>query len=174
MDTQIREIRKPVSFRIPRNEMDAIEGYARKHCISKSNALIHFLRKGIDADSDLRAQLNAIQQSIDKVLGHVQESIPLPSVDEISSSFSAIAHEYPAIKSGFLFGSFARGDATSDSDVDLRLVLDEKGDFSLFDLSRIKKDLERTVNRKVDIITARTIADKRMREAIEKGARHGT
>jgi len=52
MEAQTRETRKPVSFRIPRNEMALIEEYATTHRVSKSDALIHYLRKGIDADSD--------------------------------------------------------------------------------------------------------------------------
>ena len=168
MEAQTRETRKPVSFRIPRNEMALIEEYATTHRVSKSDALIHYLRKGLDADSDLRKQLDSIQQALESVLGHVQIPASLPSLSDISEAFCKIACDYPAITNGYLFGSFARGDATSDSDIDLRLEYDDASGFSLFDLARLKKDLEKALGRETDIITARAIENEKLRKAIDR------
>ena len=168
MVTQVKETRKPVSFRIPRDEMSAIEDYASKHRISKSDAMIHFLRKGLDADSELHQQLESIQLSLDLMLDRVQTRTPLPSIEEISRALCDIARDYPAITNGYLFGSFARGEATSDSDIDIRLEFDADCEFSLFDLSRLKKNLEKTLGRKTDIITARVIKNESLQKAIDR------
>ena len=48
-----------------------------------------------------------------------------------------------------LFGSFARGDSTSESDIDL--LISKKG-MTLFDILQMEEDLEKITNRKIDIV----------------------
>lgn len=57
-----------------------------------------------------------------------------------------------SVKKVYLFGSFARGEQTSKSDVDLRFETDDS--YSLVDHSNIRLDLIEALNRDVDIITA--------------------
>jgi predicted nucleotidyltransferase len=60
------------------------------------------------------------------------------------------------VKRASIFGSFARGTATSRSDVDF--LIEYKGkNKSLFDLVDLKSDLEETLERKVDVITYNSI-----------------
>lgn len=61
-----------------------------------------------------------------------------------------------AIKRAAIFGSFARGEATSTSDVDFLIEYKTKNK-SLFDLVDLKSELEDTLGRKVDIVTYRSI-----------------
>ena len=55
------------------------------------------------------------------------------------------------IKSASLFGSYSKGTATTKSDVDLFIDVDEG--FSLFDLADLQIDLEAALGKKVDLIT---------------------
>ncbi|MFZ5966933.1 MAG: nucleotidyltransferase family protein [Bacillota bacterium] len=68
-----------------------------------------------------------------------------------------------------IFGSVARGEETSNSDIDLLVNCDEK--CSLFDLISLKNELEEILGRKVDIVTEESIhwyiRDKVIQEAIE-------
>ncbi|OGJ20437.1 MAG: hypothetical protein A3A82_00380 [Candidatus Pacebacteria bacterium RIFCSPLOWO2_01_FULL_47_12] len=48
-----------------------------------------------------------------------------------------------------LFGSFARGDETPESDIDLLIDFDETK--TLFDLARLKISLQENLGRKVDL-----------------------
>ncbi|MEI6379051.1 MAG: nucleotidyltransferase domain-containing protein [Candidatus Falkowbacteria bacterium] len=50
-----------------------------------------------------------------------------------------------------LFGSFARGEATAESDVDFLYDHDKDLKFSLFDLAGLKIKLEDSLGRKVDL-----------------------
>lgn len=61
-----------------------------------------------------------------------------------------------AVKRASIFGSFARGDAKANSDVDflIEYTMDDK---SLFDLVDLKFELEETLGRKVDIVTYNSI-----------------
>jgi len=61
-----------------------------------------------------------------------------------------------AVKRASIFGSFARGTAKSKSDVDF-LIEYKKKDKSLFDLVDLKSDLEKSLDRKVDVITYNSI-----------------
>ncbi len=54
------------------------------------------------------------------------------------------------VKKAAIFGSYARGDNTNDSDVDILVDLPDKA--TLFDLAGIKQDLEEILKREVDVI----------------------
>ncbi len=68
-----------------------------------------------------------------------------------------------------VFGSFARGDATEESDVDFLVDLDEER--TLFDLGHLLLELEELLGRKVDLVTENAlhpyIRGKVLREAVE-------
>ena len=53
----------------------------------------------------------------------------------------------------WLFGSFARGEESPESDVDLLIVPDKSQHFSLFTLSGMYEDLKELLGREVDLIT---------------------
>lgn len=61
-----------------------------------------------------------------------------------------------AVKRAAIFGSFARGEAKSRSDVDFLIEYGSKKK-SLFDLVDLKSELEDSLGRKVDIITYNSI-----------------
>ena len=72
------------------------------------------------------------------------------SPTDISTSASRVLAQYDVSKA-FLFGSFARGEQTPDSDIDLHLVCGNTMTFgTLYELSH---ELERELGRKVDIVT---------------------
>ena len=55
------------------------------------------------------------------------------------------------IKKASLFGSFARGEGCSDSDVDILVEFPEGSD--LFDLVDLKDELRKATGREVDVVT---------------------
>ena len=57
----------------------------------------------------------------------------------------------PVLKA-WLFGSFARGEETPDSDVDILVQYDNDARISLMTISRMMGALERTINRPVDLV----------------------
>ena len=58
----------------------------------------------------------------------------------------------PVLKA-WVFGSFARGEETEDSDVDILFVPDRSQHFSLFTLGGMYMDLKDLLGREVDLIS---------------------
>ena len=76
------------------------------------------------------------------------------TIDEIKAKVAPICKEY-GIKRAYLFGSYARGDATEDSDVDIRIE-DRTGNMklrSLFAVGGLYADLEKAFPNGVDLMT---------------------
>ncbi len=72
-------------------------------------------------------------------------------VSEIKSAVTEIGDRY-GVERVYLFGSYARGDAAADSDVDLRI---DKGCIrGLFALSGVHLALEDRLGTKVDLLTS--------------------
>ncbi len=61
--------------------------------------------------------------------------------------------DHQPINAAYLFGSFSRGEEKADSDIDIIVVLDKTQHVGLFKLSQMNIDLEKILNRKVDLIS---------------------
>jgi predicted nucleotidyltransferase len=59
------------------------------------------------------------------------------------------------VKRASFFGSIVRGEMTEDSDVDL--LVEFEGKRSLLDLAHLKNELEDAINRRVDLLTYRSL-----------------
>jgi len=74
-----------------------------------------------------------------------------------------------------MFGSVARGDDRSDSDVDIIIGLDPDSPVGLFEHARIAAELERLFGRRVDLLTWGSLRprfrEEVMREAVTIFAR---
>lgn len=77
--------------------------------------------------------------------------------EDILEQLRALAPELRRYKARNLklFGSFARGEAKADSDVDL--LVDFEAGISLFDLMRLGDFLEERLNRRVDLVPAESL-----------------
>ena len=86
------------------------------------------------------------------------------TVEEIKSKIITAARQY-GIQKAFLFGSYARGEAVFDSDIDICI---EKGKIrTLFELSGFRQDLEEILGSKVDVVTTAGLASE-FKDQIEK------
>lgn len=76
------------------------------------------------------------------------------TVNKIQSVVSKLGREY-GINKAYLFGSYAKNQATDDSDVDLII---DKGDIHTFkDFFHFHKDLENELGTEVDILAESSI-----------------
>lgn len=84
------------------------------------------------------------------------------SLADISSAVSRVLPRYD-VREAYLFGSFARGEQTPESDIDLRLACGGSMTFGM--LYELSLELEEALGRKVDIVTN---PPERMRTAFRK------
>ena len=94
-------------------------------------------------------------------------TIKVYSIEEMRQKLIPIFEKYGLLKAS-LFGSYARDEAKSDSDVDLLIYLDES--FELEKYLRFETSLKRVLKKKVDVVEYRCIngfmRDDIMKEAI--------
>ena len=83
-------------------------------------------------------------------------------VDDIRRYFA----NQPVTKA-WLFGSYSRGEETSDSDVDILITLDKTAHVGLFKLSGMYLDLQDLLNKKVDLVVDSGLMDF-ARESVER------
>lgn len=76
------------------------------------------------------------------------------SLEEIKAIVAPIAEQH-GVDRVYLFGSYARGEATAQSDIDL--CIDAAAIRGLFALGALYADLEEALNKRLDIVTARSL-----------------
>ena len=74
------------------------------------------------------------------------------TIDELKQKIKPIAVKYniPAV---YVFGSYARNEATEDSDIDILIDKTNSKIKSLFDLGGFYNDLHESFGKKVDVVT---------------------
>ena len=78
------------------------------------------------------------------------------TIDEIRSNISPIAKKY-GVERVYLFGSYARGEATKSSDIDLRV---DKGQLrGLVALSGLRIDISEALSKNVELLTTRSLSE---------------
>jgi len=86
------------------------------------------------------------------------------TITEIKNKISDTARKY-GVQKAYLFGSYARGEAKHESDVDICI---EKGKLrTLLELSGFCQDLEETLGSRVDVVTTAGLSGD-FKEQIEK------
>ena len=76
-------------------------------------------------------------------------------INKIKSKVKRILKKNGVVKAG-IFGSYARGEQTKESDIDI--LIEVKGrKFSLLDLISLEMELKRILKKKVDLLTYKSI-----------------
>lgn len=79
---------------------------------------------------------------------HFKQVISIP---EIKMCLENILFKIESVKRASLFGSYARGEATPKSDVDIFLEVDDN--FGLLDQTDVQLQLQEALNKDVDVVT---------------------
>ena len=83
--------------------------------------------------------------------------------NEINSSIISYLKPFSPERIG-IFGSFARGEETSESDIDVLVKF--KKTISLLDLVKIHRELSKILGREVDLVTESSIKNERLKKYI--------
>ncbi len=87
------------------------------------------------------------------------------SIDAIRRSVEPVAKKY-GLKAVYLFGSYARNEATDSSDVDI--LVDRTGSTirGMFDMGGLYNDLCHSIGREVDLVTTQTLEQSSTRNRV--------
>ncbi len=81
------------------------------------------------------------------------------TADEIKSRITPVARKYK-LKAVYLFGSYARNEATEDSDVDILIDRQDSLIHGLFEMGGLYNDLQESVGKEIDLVTTQTLGQK--------------
>ena len=81
-----------------------------------------------------------------------KNTISIPFIKKCLEEILNNSNVINEVKKAYLFGSYARGEETPLSDVDIRLEV--RDNFTLFDLNSIAFQLEEKTGKKVDLLTS--------------------
>jgi hypothetical protein len=78
------------------------------------------------------------------------------TMDELTQKIIPIAQKYniPAV---YIFGSYARGDATAESDVDVLFQRNGSKIVGMFDMGALYNDLDECLGKTLDLVTIETL-----------------
>ena len=78
------------------------------------------------------------------------------TIDEIKKRVYPVAEKY-GLRAVYVFGSYARNEATDDSDVDI--LIDRTGSSikGMFDMGNLYHDLRESIEREIDLVTTHTL-----------------
>ena len=82
------------------------------------------------------------------------------TLDQLSEMIAPVAEKY-RLKAVYVFGSYARGEATDDSDVDILVDRDGSLVHTLFQMGGLYDDLENAIQKEIDLVTTQTLEQKR-------------
>ena len=98
-----------------------------------------------------------------------EEKTGVLTIEEIKTAVSSAAHSRKAIQSVTLFGSYARCDAHTDSDIDLRIELDPAMTFGLFALSSFGEEIKEATGKNVDVVSSEQLREDIARAIAKEG-----
>lgn len=89
-------------------------------------------------------------------------------MDDMKTAIDAILNHHPTVQAIYLFGSYATENERVDSDVDIALLLraDESKKAGSLCQSPLQLELERLLNRNVDLINLRNVSTVLQKEVI--------
>lgn len=119
------------------------------------------------SDEELIKKLDTIQNRNGYITRLIQEDINpgILTIKQIKERIKPVMDRHQ-IKDVYLFGSYSRGEANRDSDVDIYC---ESGDIeSLYDEVEFVKELETALGKKVDVVTIGSQMHEYFRTQLEK------
>ncbi|MDR0853322.1 MAG: nucleotidyltransferase domain-containing protein [Clostridiales Family XIII bacterium] len=86
----------------------------------------------------------------------------LYSIDDIKKKITPIAERYN-ISHMYLFGSYARNEATEKSDIDILIDRKDSKIKSLFQLAGLQQELQDELEKNIDVLTEQALEDNTQR-----------
>ena len=110
--------------------------------------------------------MKKIIQALSKIFKEAQRRYKMNKIEEIKKKIVPILKKNKVTRAG-IFGSYARGEETKNSDIDILVEIKAKK-FSLLDLVNLKLLVEKNLNKKIDLIEYSTLHPLIKKEALKE------
>jgi predicted nucleotidyltransferase/DNA-binding XRE family transcriptional regulator len=118
--------------------------------VKENDLLVAWLSDKVVCEvEDEEMAMKALQVAEEKVQYMIR---PKASKSSIISLIKTTLKKDGRVASAWLFGSLARGDSHTNSDVDIMVEMNNEKKYSMFDLLDIAFIIENKINRKVDLV----------------------
>lgn len=118
--------------------------------VKESDLLVAWLSdKLVFEVTDEEVALKALRAAEEKVSYSI---MPKPGKSVIINLIRTVLKNDGRVAAAWLFGSVARGEEKSDSDVDIIVEMNNDRNYSMFDLLDIAFHIEQKINKKVDLV----------------------
>jgi predicted nucleotidyltransferase/DNA-binding XRE family transcriptional regulator len=97
-----------------------------------------------------KGNINCTYDDLVKLLNEIKDHPLILPLRYIKEKACDVLSRYPQVQCAYLFGSYARGEATETSDVDILVVLNDHMGLEFF---TIKSELEEKLSKKVDLVS---------------------
>lgn len=141
----------------------------------KANTKSVLLKFNTTNDADILTMLDEVDNRQGYIKGLIRNDIKgsedVLSVDSIRRLIQPVVKRY-GISRVFLFGSYARGEATPRSDIDL--IIEDCSFEGVFDYIKLKEALSKALGKSVDVVERRAVEEntsrsgRRLRSHIER------
>ena len=75
----VAEAKLPAAMRLPRHEMTIVDSFAEQRGVSRTDAFLHFLRKGIEAEQGGDGSgMTQVQESLEEIVRLLKRDSFLP------------------------------------------------------------------------------------------------
>ena len=150
-----------LSVRMDNDTKAAFADFCDQVGMSISTAVNIFVRQTV-RERRLPFDISLIKtDSADQVLDGIL------TLGKIKNAVAVAAKEIPAIQKIVLFGSYARGEARPESDIDLRVLYDDSA-MSLLDLGGFIEDIHEATGKPIDIVSKSDLGDGGIAESIAR------
>ncbi len=85
------------------------------------------------------------------------------TLDEIKLRITPVARKYQ-LKAVYLFGSYARNEATESSDVDILIDRQDSAVRGMFEMGGLYNDLKESVGKEIDLLTTQMLEQESTRQ----------
>jgi predicted nucleotidyltransferase len=134
---------------IPKNFLDKLAKYYRVEIEELNILWLSDRIYSVIKDEPLAKEALILAEKL--VEYSIKRKLKLPSLSDLKAKIKACLAEVEEVKTAFVFGSYAKGNQTEASDIDILIELKNKNKFTYFNLLELKHKIELNIGIPVDI-----------------------
>jgi predicted nucleotidyltransferase len=152
--------------RMPGREQ--VYGFASFYGVDADELLVAWLSDRIMYELEGEENVSEVLKVTEQKIAYHRRNADTKSV--LIKNCKRVLQNFPAVKTAWIFGSFARGENRPGSDLDILIDVPRTVSFTLFDIAEIKNELSLATGMKADVVLERALKPS-VRERVKQDLR---